>query len=170
MEVLTMGQTNEFKHRMANKTIKLVDATGAPVVGKEVAFKLTNHKFLFGCGIFDTIEVANKSVPADRLTFLEEKMDKYLDVFNSATLPFYWAGFEPEQGKPRTKELKAAAQWLRERNVTVKGHPLCWHTQTAPWLLDMSNEEILKAQLARIERDVVDFKGIIDLWDVINEV
>ena len=34
----------------------------------------------------------------------------------------------------------------------------------------MTNEEILKAQLDRIERDVTDFKGVIDMWDVINEV
>jgi len=165
-----MGQTNEFAHRMARKTIKLVDTSGNPVAGKEVALKQTNHNFLFGCGIFDVIQVANKNVPADRLAFQEEKLAKFVDVFNSATLPFYWGTFEPEKGKPLTKELKAAAQWLKERNVTVKGHPLCWHTVTAPWLLDMSNEEILKAQFARIEREVSDFKGLIDMWDVINEV
>lgn len=165
-----MGQTNEFAHRMTNKTIKLVDASGNPIAGKEVAFKQTNHKFLFGCGLFDTIEVANKSVPADRLAVFEERLDLFLDVFNSATLPFYWARFEPEQGKPQTKELQAAARWLKEKNVYVKGHPLCWHTLTAPWLLEMNNEEILKAQLARIERDVTDFRGLIDNWDVINEV
>jgi len=165
-----MVQTNEFAHRRTSKTIKLVDAKGYPVAGKEIELNLTNHKFLFGCGIFDAIEVANKNVPADRLAFQENKLEKFLDVFNSATLPFYWGTFEPEKGKPRTKELKTAAQWLKERNVTVKGHPLCWHTVTAPWLLEMSNEEILKAQFDRIERDVTDFKGLIDMWDVINEV
>jgi endo-1,4-beta-xylanase len=43
---------------------------------------------------------------------LEDKLDKFLDVFNYATLPFYWGvfpaywgGFEPEKGTPRTKEL-----------------------------------------------------------------
>ncbi|ULT59496.1 hypothetical protein L1999_13635 [Neobacillus drentensis] len=54
-----MGQTNEFAHRMARKTIKLVDESGNPVKGKEVSLRLVNHQFLFGCGIFDTIEVAN---------------------------------------------------------------------------------------------------------------
>jgi endo-1,4-beta-xylanase len=158
-----MVQKNEFAHRMASKTIKLVDASGYPVSEKEVAIKLTNHKFLFGCGIFDAIEVANKNVPEDRLAFLENKLDKFLDVFNSATLPFYWGTFEPKKGKPRTNELKTAAQWLKERNVAVKGHPLCWHTVTAPWILDMNNEEILKAHFARIEREVSDFKGLIDI-------
>ncbi|WP_052712294.1 endo-1,4-beta-xylanase [Domibacillus indicus] len=165
-----MGQTNELAHRMAGKTIKFVDASGNPVAGEEIEIKQANHKFLFGCGIFDAIDVANKNVPADRLAFQEAKLDKFLDVFNAATLPFYWGTFEPEKGKPRTKELKAAAQWLKERNIAVKGHPLCWHTLTAPWLLDMNNEEILKAQFARIEREAADFNGLIDMWDVINEV
>lgn len=165
-----MLQKNELAHRMATKTIKLVDATGNPVSGKEVAIHQSNHRFLFGCGIFDAIEVANQNVLADRLAFLEQKLDLFLDVFNFATLPFYWGMFEPEKGKPRTKELQAAAKWLKERNIAVKGHPLCWHTATVPWLLDLSNEEILKAQFARIERDVADFRGLIDMWDVINEV
>ncbi|MGD7045660.1 endo-1,4-beta-xylanase [Jeotgalibacillus proteolyticus] len=165
-----MGHAHELKHRMANKTIKLVDAAGQPVAGKEVEIKQTNHAFLFGCGIFDVVDVANQNVPADRLAFQEKKLDLFLDVFNSATLPFYWGRFEPEKGKPLTKELQAAARWLKERNIAVKGHPLCWHTVTAPWLLEMSNEEILQAQFARIEREVTDFKGLIDTWDVINEV
>ncbi|WP_138419409.1 endo-1,4-beta-xylanase [Aquibacillus sediminis] len=172
-----MGRTNQLAHRMARKTMKLVDVTGNPVSRKEVTFTQTNHQFLFGSGMFDAIEVANRNVPPNRLPFLEDKLDKFLDIFNFATLPFYWGefpnyqeAFEPEKGKPRTTELKAAAQLLKDRNVTVKGHPLVWHTATAPWLLDMSNEEILKAQFARIEREVTDFKGLIDMWDVINEV
>jgi endo-1,4-beta-xylanase len=33
----------------------------------------------------------------------------------------------------------------------------------------MSNREILRAQLDRIQRDVSDFTGLIDQWDVVNE-
>lgn len=163
-------QKNELAHRMASSTIKLVDGAGNPVAGQEVTLRQTNHKFKFGCGIFDAIPVANRNVPADRLAFLERKLELFLDVFNGATLPFYWAMFEPEKGSPKIPELQTAARWLKDRNITVKGHPLCWHTLTAPWLLDLSNEDILKAQLARIERDVTAFQGLIDTWDVINEV
>src|SRR5690606_16076610 len=113
-------------------TVKLVNAAGEPVSDREVTIRLTNHQFLFGCGTFDAIEVANRNVPEDRLAFLEQKLDMFLDVFNYGTLPFYWARFEPERGKPRTAEYVAAAKWLKERNVKVKGHPLCWHTLTAP--------------------------------------
>jgi GH35 family endo-1,4-beta-xylanase len=165
-----MGQETKLAHRKGVKTLKLVTAAGEPVAEQEVSIRLTNHQFLFGCGVFDAIEVANRSVSEERLAFLEEKLSLYLDVFNYGTLPFYWARFEPERGKPRTAEYKAAAEWLKVRNIKVKGHPLCWHTLTAPWLLEMSTEDILQAQLDRIERDVTDFRGLVDNWDVINEV
>jgi GH35 family endo-1,4-beta-xylanase len=36
--------------------------------------------------------------------------------------------------------------------------------------MDYSNEEIMRIQLERIKREVTDFKGYVDVWDVINEV
>ena len=68
-----MKLSSDFAHRMGSKRIRLVDASGNPVRRKEVALKQTNHKFLFGSGIFDAIQVTNKSASADRLALLEEK-------------------------------------------------------------------------------------------------
>ena len=113
----------------------------------------------------DGTPLANKEV-----TVKQTKHKFLFDLFNFVTLPFYWGRFEPVKGKPETESLKNAAQWLRTKGVELKGHPLCWHTETAPWLLDMSNSEIFSTQIDRIHRDVTDFKGLIDMWDVINEV
>ena len=74
------------------------------------------------------------------------------------------------KGKTAYQETMAAAKWLKDQGVHVKGHPLCWHTACAPWLMEFSNEEILRRQLERIHRDVTAYKGVIDMWDVINEV
>ena len=63
-----------------------------------------------------------------------------------------------------------AAKILRSNNVTIKGHPLCWHTVCADWLMEYPDEVIMDKQLARINREVTAFKGVIDIWDVINEV
>ena len=63
-----------------------------------------------------------------------------------------------------------AAQWFADRGCEVKGHPLCWHTVTADWLMALSDDEIVEAQLARIRREVTEFAGVIDAWDVVNEV
>jgi endo-1,4-beta-xylanase len=99
----------------------------------------------------------------------EQRAEKLTELFNAATLPFYWTRFEQERGKPMTNEVENAARWCMDHALVTKGHPLCWHTLTADWLLSMSNTEILHAQTDRIRREVSDFRGLIDMWDVINE-
>ncbi|MBH1940852.1 endo-1,4-beta-xylanase [Mobilitalea sibirica] len=165
-----MNLNQKYQHRMSSKRIKLVRADQTPLSNKEVLISQKKHKFLFGCGAFDSIPLMNGEFQGEDQKFMEERFEKWLALFNAATMPFYWGGFEPERGKPKTKPMMKAVEWLKENGVEVKGHPLCWHTNTAPWLLDLSNEEILKVQLERIHRDVTDFKGKIDMWDVINEV
>ena len=161
---------SKYNHRMTTKPIRFVGQDGLPLSNKQITISQTNHEFLFGCGAFDSIPLVNDEAAPSEKDLLKERFEKWLALFNAGTLPFYWGGFEPEKGKTQTKQVKAAATWLKEKGVKVKGHPLCWHTNTAPWLMDMTNDEILKTQLDRIHRDVTEFKGIIDMWDVINEV
>ena len=101
---------------------------------------------------------------------LKKKIDLWLDLYNYGTLPFYWGMFEREEGKPNTVNLLNTAKFMREQGVAVKGHPLCWHTACADWLMKYDNDTIYKKQMARITREVTDFKGVIDIWDAINEV
>lgn len=159
-----------YQHRKNHTVIKFKRRDGSPVCGREVEIRQLYHSFLFGCGAFETLHVTNSDLAPDKRLFYEKRMDKWLGIFNYGTLPFYWGQFEAFEGKTRTEEIKKAALWLKKRNVTLKGHPLCWHTNTASWLLNLTNEEILKKQLGRIRRDVTEFKGLIDMWDVINEV
>jgi GH35 family endo-1,4-beta-xylanase len=53
--------------------------------------------------------------------------------------------------------------------VTVKGHPLVWHTVQPPWLLGLDLDEVERLQRARIRDLAGGFAGTIDLWDAINE-
>ena len=101
--------------------------------------------FLFGCGGFEAVELAEDTDDA-RKAFLEDRMEKWLGLFNYATLPFYWGTFEPEEGHPRTDAVMAGAKWLRARGVTLKGHPLCWHTVCADWLLKYDDAQIMQRQ------------------------
>ena len=106
----------------------------------------------------------------EKKAFYKDRMDKWVKVFNYATLPFYLGTFEPEEGCPQTESRMQAAKYLTERGVTVKGHPLVWHTVCADWLMKYDNETILDKLKGRIDREVGGFKGVIDMWDVINEV
>lgn len=179
-------------HRKDSAKIRVFGKDGKPAANTKFHINQINHEFLFGCGAFEALPLTHGQavhngtgaplpVGPDGKQFteeelkaqqarLEDRMNKWLDLFNYGTLPFYWGGYEPEEGKPHTAQLMAAAKFLKSHDVKVKGHPLCWHTGCAPWLLKYDNKTIIQKQLERIHRDVGNFKGVIDMWDVINEV
>ena len=170
------------QHRTADATVTVIDS-GVPLANRQVTVAQRSHKFLFGCIGFDMIRLANGEPPVPQsgaeggLVSLgeapaaqaENLAGFWLELFNFATLPFYWGRYERERGHPDTVRLRKAAQWFVDRGVPVKGHPLCWHTSQPDWLLPLTNHEIEAAQRARIRRDVTDFRGLVDAWDAINE-
>ena len=158
----------KYSHRRAEAHLLLTREDGTALNEKRVQVRQTSHSFLFGCGAFDA--VALNTVPEEKKAFLMDRMEKWLKLFNYGTLPFYWGRYEPTEGETRREATLEGAKFLTGHGAKVKGHPLCWHTACAPWLLDYSDQEIFDRQMARIHRDVTDFRGIIDMWDVINEV
>ncbi len=164
-----------YEHRKSYTKLKLEGADGQPLSGVRMHLEQTRHSFLFGAGAFEAVEVAGgapdgKPLAPQRAALLEKRLAAIEALCNYATLPFYWGRYEPEQGKPDERRLMAAAEWLAAHGFTVKGHPLCWHTVCAPWLLRYETPDILRRQLERIDREARAFKGRIDMWDVINEV
>ena len=157
------------KTRTTDATITILKADHTPLANQEVTIEQTNHKFLFGTAAFDLVPLASGDYAGEAKEQAEGRAEKVNALFNAATLPFYWAGFEPQRGTPITEKVKSAARWCLDHNMVTKGHPLCWHTLTADWLLLMNTSEVLQTQIARIQRDVSDFRGLIDMWDVINE-
>ena len=161
---------NNLEHRQQKLKVKVLDEQGKSLKNEELEILQKDHQFLFGCNGFEFVPYASNQLDAEAEANTEKYIEKFLDIFNFTTLPFYWGQFEPERGKPRTKELKNAAQFCQDNNLTVKGHPLSWHTLAPDWLLDLSNQEIWEAQIKRLKRDINEFKGLVDMWDVINEV
>jgi GH35 family endo-1,4-beta-xylanase len=153
-------------HRLKDAVVTVTDAAGNPLADTELTVGQTRHTFAFGNIGFDFIGIAN-GAPRDGDAELAEL---YTGLFNTATLPFYWGRFEPEQGRPDTERLRNTARFLRDRGVALKGHPLVWHTVQPDWLLGRGLDEVERLQRERIRRDVADFAGLIDTWDAINEV
>ena len=160
---------DSLEHRKASARVRILDPDGSPAANRPIRIDQTGHQFLFGCGAFDAVYLSMIR-DEEKKRRVQEGLEKWLKLFNYGTLPFYWGRYEPVEGQTAERETLAAARWLREKGVQVKGHPLCWHTVCAPWLMQYSNEEILRRQLQRIRRDVTAFRGVIGLWDVINEV
>jgi endo-1,4-beta-xylanase len=166
----------DVTHRLAHCRIRLTDREGRPIAGADVTVAQTRHAFGFGNIGFDFIdwlggpgdpgEAPKDPTQPDPAALAED----WLGLFDTMTLPFYWRGFEPERGRPDTARLHRTAEWFADRGVTVKGHPLVWHTLTPDWLLSLDDAEVETAIRARIRREVGDFAGVVDLWDAINEV
>ena len=157
--------TDPVAHRRGRTRVVLTDEAGAPLAGRAVRVEQVRHAFGFGCIAFDLIEHANGRAPQDARLATD-----WLELFGLGVLPFYWGDFEPEPGQLRTDDLRTTARWLRDRGVRVKGHPLVWHTVKAAWLDALPTDEVERRVLARVRREVTDFAGRVDEWDVINEV
>ncbi|QNU67164.1 endo-1,4-beta-xylanase [Ruminiclostridium herbifermentans] len=161
---------DRYAHRIGTKQLKVEGKNGVPLSNQQVDICQKKHKFLFGCSEFTSIMYANNEIKDSEKEFYEERYNKFTNLFNYVTLPFYWANFEPIKGQPKTAKFKNAAKLWESKGLVIKGHPLCWHTLAPTWLLELNNADIIKEQLNRIYRDVTDFAGLIDMWDVINEV
>ncbi|MHC4068573.1 MAG: endo-1,4-beta-xylanase [Planctomycetota bacterium] len=150
------------KHRKADAELKLAGPDGKTLpAGAAVNIEQTNHKFLFGCNIFDLNRCANAEAN-------EAYADHFADLLNYATLPFYWARYEPEKGKEADARTREIVQWCKANNVTPKGHPLVWNLADPKWL-PKDPHEAMKVQFERARRCTERFKGGIDIWDVVNE-
>lgn len=165
MEVVAAPDTSAT-HRVAEARVRLTGTDGRPLANAELVVAQRSHDFAFANIGFDFIGLANgRPRPGDA-----ELAERWLALFNTATLPFYWRNFEPTPGSPGTAELRATAQWFADRGVQLKGHPLVWHTLAPQWLLGVEPAEAERALRGRIRREVSDFAGLIDTWDAINEL
>jgi GH35 family endo-1,4-beta-xylanase len=166
-------------HRAGEVTLTVRGPDGRPLADRDVTVAQERHAFAFGNIGFDFVRLVGGPDPeaaAGVESFggaggsdLDRLAELWLNLFNTATLPFYWGGYEPRRGAPDVDRLTKTARWFAERGVTVKGHPLVWHTVQPPWLLGLDLDEVERLQRARIRDLAGGFAGLIDVWDAINE-
>jgi GH35 family endo-1,4-beta-xylanase len=171
---------SSLSHRTGKVTFTVRDASGRPLADRDVTVAQERHAFAFGTSGFDFVGLVGGSEPAAGAGVegfgggegpgLDQLSSLWLNLFNTVTLPFYWGRYEPERGAPDTDRLVKTARWFAERGVTVKGHPLVWHTVQPSWLLGLDLDEVERLLRARVRDIVSGFAGLIDLWDAINEV
>ena len=85
------------KYRKGDALIEIINKNGNPVAGVTVGIKQITHDFLFGCNLFVLGQLKTPE--------LNSRYERaFANLFNFATVPFYWGGLEPQQGHPRFEE------------------------------------------------------------------
>jgi endo-1,4-beta-xylanase len=163
-----------YLHRKGEVTLTLLAPDGRPVADRVVTVAQRRHAFAFGNLGFDFVPLVAGPGPGEVFggatgLGLDTLADLWLNLFNTATLPFYWGRYEPRRGRPDVDRLTATARWLTDRGVTLKGHPLVWHTVQPDWLLGLPLDEVESLLRKRIRDLVSGFAGTVDMWDAINE-
>lgn len=163
-----------YAHRKGEVTLTLLGPDRHPLADRVVTVAQRRHAFAFGNIGFDFVPLAGGPGPGEVFggatgLDLDTLGDLWLNLFNTATLPFYWGSYEPRAGRPDVDRLTVTAHWLADRGVSVKGHPLVWHTVQPDWLLGLPLNEVESLLRKRIRDLVSGFAGTIDVWDAINE-
>ena len=139
------------KYRKGNAEIIVTDKSGKAVPDVKIKAVQKTHEFRFGANLFmlDELETDDKN----------EKYKKYFtDVFNMATLPFYWDTLEPERNKPRYDKnspkvyrrppIDVCIEFCEKHGIEPREHALAYDHFFPKWLYDASVDEI-KGELER---------------------
>src|SRR5690242_10840956 len=176
-----VSRMSNLDHRFGEVTLTVLGTDRQPAADRLVTVAQRRHAFAFGNIGFDFVPLVGGPDPEviddvegfggviHRGPGLDVLAGLWTNLFNTATLPFYWGRYEPLPGVTDAARLEKVARWFADQGVTVKGHPLLWHTVQPSWLLGLELDEVESRVRGRI-RDVVGrFAGLIDTWDAINE-
>lgn len=100
-----------------------------------------------------------------------------LQQFNSLTPEnaMKMGPIHPEENKYYWKDADSIAEFAQRHRLKVRGHNLCWHSQTPEWMFvditgkTVSKEILLQRLKSHITTVVNRYKGKIYAWDVVNE-
>ena len=150
------------EYRTGTVILKLSNGEGNSFTpGTQVHVEQTQHAFLFGCNIFKFNKSRNE---IENALYAQH----FSDLFNFATLPFYWWG-ESENPKRNDKHWRERViEWCKENQIILKGHTLAWNWKDPGWLPN-DPDMAYDLQMARIEKIVNQYKDDILIWDVVNE-
>lgn len=162
---------NIERHRKENVVCRVLGPDGNPLPNAEIEARQESHGFLFGCNAF----VLGQLDSPEKNRKYEEA---FVQVFNFATVPFYWEAVEPVEGELRYAEGSREIwrrpppdryiPWAERHGLTLKGHPLLWHAYNPPWL--PKDADKLKALYQERFRQIASrYRDHISIWDVVNE-
>lgn len=127
----------------ADITLKMADGSALPE-NVTVEVEQVNHEFKFGANIFmlDEFECEEKN---------RIYREKFPEIFNLATVPFYWRDNEPEQGKTRytvdspkiyrRPATDLCVNYCEEKGIEPKLHCLNYDAWAPFWIYKKTVDE-----------------------------
>lgn len=161
------------KYRKGNAEIIVTDKSGKPIPNVEIKAKQKSHEFRFGANLFMLDELET-----------EEKNEKYkkhfADVFNMATLPFYWDATEPEKEKTRydkdSKKLyrrppiDLCIEFCEKYGIEPREHALAYDAFFPKWLYEANVAQVKEALEKRYKEISERYADKIHTIEVTNEM
>ena len=162
-------------NRKSDAVLRVEQADGSPAPGARVEIEQVASTFLFGANLF-------KLGCYEDASLNEAYEQRFVDLFNAATIALYWRTLEPEQGKPRfaadspfidrRPPVDMAVAFCEKHALNMNGHPLVWDLKlysTPDWLPEDPAEAALLWE-KRIREIAQRYGRRIQRWDVVNEV
>ncbi len=161
------------RNRKGNFEIVLKNKKGETLTGEyKVEVELDRIDFNFGSSMFMLDEYDDE----ERNTKYKEK---FVNIFNSATIPLYWEGTEPTEGYLRydastphdiyrRPPADCVAKFCDDNKLEMKGHPLFWHHFIPNWLPD-NYQELKKLIVKRFKEISERYADRVPVFDVVNE-
>ena len=159
------------RNRKGDFEIYVFDKDSTPLKA-DIHAKMTDIDFNFGANIF----MLGEYEQAEKNKAYEEK---FCALFNSATIPLYWEGTEPQEGYLRydadakrdcyrRPPADAVAAFCKEKGLKMKGHPLFWHEFVPHWLPD--DYQDLKPYIVKRFKEIAErYQDKCECFDVVNE-
>ncbi len=168
----TVVKQNIERYRKGKLVLNIKDENGNAVKGARITAVQRKHEFRYGANIFMLDEFEK-----------EEKNKKYreafADLFNLATVPFYWSDLEPVQGKPRytpdsprvyrRPATDLCVSYCLDKGIEPKCHCLNYDNFTPDWVKCEDVDTHKKYLEKRFRELAARYADVIPSWEVTNE-
>ena len=160
-----------YRKGYAYLTVK--DEAGNVIPNAEITVKQKSHEFRFGANLFmlDELETPEKN---------EAYKQHFAELFNMATLPFYWDATEPEEGKTRYHKdassmyrrppIDRCMEYCKKHGIEPREHALAYENFFPKWLHGASTPKVKQALNRRCREIAERYADRINTIEVTNEM
>lgn len=161
------------KNRKGTATLTVTDRNGQAIPHAKLRLTQQTHEFRFGanCFLLDEMETKEKNEAYKRY---------FADVFNMATLPFYWDALEPQRGQPRYAKDSPKVyrrpspdlcmEFCEQYGIEPREHALAYDHFFPKWLANADTAEVKRELERRYAEIAARYGDKIRTIEVTNEM